>query len=184
MTELVQCRSNTNNLVVPSNDVMCYQHPLTTSSTVAGAAGLLWQQQQQQSLQLWQQQQTQQQAPPQLVPISSSQYQFLQTVPTHDNNSSAISRPLSVPMGTFLLPQGILQVPSVLPSTAVLQAQGNANVLPTATHPYQMMNTISQQLPHQLGSSGTNAAVGTFLVNNNHSLIAPFQPAFVSSWVK
>ena len=188
MTELVQCHSNTNNLnVVPSGGVMCYQHPLTTSSTVTGAAELLWQQQQQQqSLQLWQQQQqSQQQAPPQLVPISSSQYQFLQTVPTH-NSSNAISRPLSVPMGSLLLPQGILQVPSVLPNTAVLQAQGSANMLPTATHPYQMMGTISQQLPQiqQLNSGGTSAAVGTFLVNNNHSLIAPFQPAFVSSWVK
>lgn len=172
--------------------MVCYQHPLTTSSTVTAAAGLLWQQQQQQqqqqSLQLWQQQQ--QAPPPHLVPISSSQYQFLQTVPMHvdasghHSNSSAISRPLSIPMGSLLLPQQILQVPSVLPNAAVLQ--GSTNILPAAAPPYQMIGGVSQQLPQlqQLNSSGTSTAVGTFLVNNNHSLIAPFQPAFVSSWVK
>lgn len=197
MTELVQCCSNTSSShMVPSSGVVCYQHPLTTSSTAAGAAGLLWQQQQQQTLQLWQQQQQQQQSQqqpqPQLVPISSSQYQFLQTVPmhveapVHSNSNNAISRQPSLPMGSLLLPQGILQVPSVLPSNAVLQAQGNASMLPTAMHPYQMLNAVSQQLPQlqQLSTGGTSAAVGTFLVNNNHSLIAPFQPAFVSSWVK
>ena len=189
MAELVQCHSNTANLnIVPSSGVVCYQHPLTTSSTVTGAAGLLWQQQQQQSLQLWQQQQqqSQQQGPPQLVPINSSQYQLLQTVPTQNSNN-AISRSLSVPMGSLLLPQGVLQVPAVLPSTAVLQTQGSASMLPTAAHPYQMMGAVSQQqLPQlqQLSTGSTGAAVGTFLVNNNHSLIAPFQPAFVSSWVK
>ena len=200
VTELAQCCGNTSNShIVPSTGVMCYQHPLTTSSAVTGAAGLLWQQQQQQqqqSLQLWQQQQqqqSQQPPPPQLVPISTSQYQFLQTMPmhveasAHNNSNNAVSRSLSVPMGSLLLPQGILQVPSVLPSTTVLQAtQGSANLLPTATHPYQMLGAVSQQLPQlqQLSSGGTSAAMGAFLVNNNHSLIAPLQPAFISSWVK
>lgn len=202
MTELAQCCSNTNNLshMVPSSGVMCYQHPLAASSTVTRAAELLWQQQQQQqSLQLWQQQQQQsQQQPPHLVPISSSQYQFLQTVPmqhmesaaaAHSNNSSAVLRPLSVPMGSLLLPQSILQLPSVLPSATMLQThQASAGVLPTAAHPYEVMGTsISQQLPQlqQFTSGSTSAtAVGTFLVNNHHSLIAPFQPAFISSWVK
>ena len=197
VTELAQCCGNTSNShLAPSTGVMCYQHPLTTSSAVTGAAGLLWQQQQQQqqSLQLWQQQQSQQ-PPPQLVPISTSQYQFLQTMPmhveapAHSNNNSAVSRSLSVPMGSLLLPQGILQVPSVLPSTTVLQAaaaQGSTSLLPNATHPYQMLGAVSQQLPQlqQLSSGGTSAAMGAFLVNNNHSLIAPLQPAFISSWVK
>ena len=200
VTDIAQCCSNntSNSQLVPSTGVVCYQHPLTTSSAVNGAAGLLWQQQQQQSLQLWQQQQQQQQQqsqqpPPQLVPISTSQYQFLQTLPmhmdaqAHTSNNSAVSRSLSVPMGSLLLPQGILQVPSVLPSTAVLQTQGNTSLLPTAaTHPYQMLGAVSQQLPQlqQLSSGGSSAAMGAFLVNNNHSLIAPLQPAFISSWVK
>ena len=197
MTELTQCCSNTNNPhIVPSSSVGSYQHPLTTSSMVTGATSLLWQQQQQQqqSLQLWQQQQQQQaqQQPPQLMPVTSTQYQFLQTVPMHVEASTAVShgstvsRPLSVPMGSLLLPQGILQVPSVLSTSGVLQAQGGASMLPTATHPYQVMGAISQQLPQlqHLTSGSTSAAMGTFLVNNNHSLIAPFQPAFVSSWVK
>ena len=62
---------------VPSN-MICYSHPLATSSAAAGA-GLLWQQQHQQTLQQWQQQQSQH--PPQLMPTNTSQYQFLQTVP-------------------------------------------------------------------------------------------------------
>lgn len=198
MTEL-NCNGTNNPLIVPSSGVVCQQHPLTTSSAVTGVAGLLWQQQQQQqqhTLQLWQQhqqQQTQQQPPPQLVPISSSQYQFLQTVPMHveapAHTNAVTTRPLSVPMGSLLLPQGggILQVPSVLPSGAMLQTQGSTGVLPAATHPYQIMGAVSQQhLPQlqHLNAGGTGAAVGTFLVNNNHSLIAPFQPAFVSPWVK
>ena len=195
MTEIVHCCNNPASLnAAPSSGVVCYQHPLATSSAVPGPAGLLWQQQQQQQqqLQLWQQQQqqqSQQQGPPQLVPISSSQYQFLQSMPMHveapsHNHNSTNSRALSVPMGSLLLPQGIIQVPSVLPSAAVLQGQANASMLPTAAHPYQLMS--SQQIPQlqQLSSGSTSAAVGTFLVNNNHSLIAPFQPAFVSSWVK
>jgi len=204
VTELIQCCSNNDLHMVPSNGVMCYQHPLAASSTVTGAAELLWQQQQQQqqqqSLQLWQQQQQQpQQQPPQLMPISSSHYPLIQTVPmhmeaataaTHSNNNNAVLRPLSVPMGSLLLPQGILQVPSVLPGATMLQAhQQSASMLPTAAaHPYQVMGaSMSQQLPQfqQFTSGNTSAAaVGTLLVNNNHSLIAPFQPAFVSSWVK
>jgi len=179
---------------VPSN-MMCYSsHPLATSSAAAGA-GLLWQQQQQQqTLQLWQQH------PPQLMPTNTSQYQFLQTVPLqaevtaiaqhqqqHTNSSNTVLRPMSVPVGHHvILPQGLVQVPSVLTNTAVLQAPPGNNTLPVS-HPYQVVGQMaSQQVQQQpqLTSSGS-AAMGTLLINNNHSFVTPFQPAFItSSWVK
>jgi len=102
----------------------------------------------------------------------------------HTNSSNTV---LSVPIGHHvILPQGLVQVPSVLPSTAVLQAPPGNNTL-SANHPYQVVGQMSSQqaqLQPQLSSSGS-AAMGTLLINNNHSFITPFQPAFItSSWVK
>ena len=165
---------------VPSN-MICYSHPLATSSAAAGA-GLLWQQQHQQTLQQWQQQQSQH--PPQLMPTNTSQYQFLQTVPLqaevtaiaqqqHTNSSNTVLRPMSVQMGHHvILPQGLVSVPSVL------QAPHGSS------QPYQVVGQLpSQQVQQQpqLMSTTGSTAMGALLINNNHSFITPFQPAFITS---